>query len=235
MICDNTDAVELDNGLFESIPTIEKLTARLNKTALREGRRLGFELEKINFMEDSLGPESVRYLLVEHNTDGLDEVLGGIRSNLRQLNVESPDILFHAFYHPAVTVHARDGEEANFIPQGRAFTRGSDSIIEFNIALAPEALVDHVAREMTYFALSERAISTPSLRVVNDYHLSLFENSHRKNLSKTVTALEKRLSGLEGAFEELSSKLEDRGADFLGKLEAFVRRVEGVPRRLMGD
>lgn len=235
IICDNTDAVSLNNGLFRSIPTIEQLTSRLNKTALQEGRKLGFELEKINLIEDSLGPETVRYLLVEHDVDGLGEILEGVMSSLQDFNVETPDVNFFAFYHPEVTVQARDGEEAPFMPQGRAFTKGLNTIVEFNIALPPEELVTHIARELTFFAISERAFSRPSLNVVNDYHRSIFEKSRRTSFSKTVSSLEKHLSSLENAFEELSEKLEEGGSDFLARLETFVRRVEGVPRRIIGD
>ncbi len=235
IICDNTDAVSLDNGLFRSIPAIENLTARLNKTAVQEGRKLGFELEKINLVEESLGPETVRYLLVEHDVDGLDDILDGAMDGLRDFNVQRPTIKFYAFYHPEVTIRARDGEDAHFIPRGRAFTSRGNSIIEFNIALAPEELVAHITREVTFSAISEHAISTPSLKVVNDYHRSIFEKSRREGLARTVNALEKRLSNLESVFEELSSRLEVGGSDFLSKLEAFIRRVESVPRRLIGD
>ncbi len=235
IICDNTDTVSLNNGLFRSIPTIEQLTSRLNKTALQEGRKLGFELEKINMTEESLGPETVRYLLVERDVDGLSEILNGVMDGLQDFNVEKPDVKFFAFYHPEVIVQARDGEEAPFMPQGRAFTKGPNAIIEFNIALPPEELVTNIARELTFFAISERAFSRPSLKVVNDYHRSIFEKSRRASFSKTVSSLEKHLSSLENAFEELSEKLEEGGSDFLARLETFVRRVEGVPRRIIGD
>ena len=154
IICDNTDTVSLSNGLFRSIPVMEQLTSKLNKTALKEGRRLGFELEKINLIEDSLGPETVRYLLVTRDADGLSEILDGVMDRLQDLNVEKPDVNFFAFYHPEVRVQARDGEEAPFMPEGRAFTKGPSAIIEFNIALPPEELVTHIAKELTYFAIS---------------------------------------------------------------------------------
>ncbi len=234
IICDNTDAVSLNNGLFRSIPTIEQLTSRLNKTALQEGRKLGFELEKINLIEDSLGPETVRYLLVERDVDGLSEILEGVMDGLQDFNVEKPDVNFFAFYHPEVTIQARDGEEAPFMPQGRAFTKGPNAIVEFNIALPPEELVTHIARELTFLAISERAFSRPSVKVVNDYHRSIFEKSRRASFSKTVSSLEKHLTSLENVFEELSEKLEEGGSDFLARLETFVRRVEGVPRRIIG-
>ncbi len=235
IICDNTDTVSLNNRLFRSIPIIEQLTSRLNKTALQEGRKLGFELEKINLIEESLGPETVRYLLVERDVDGLSEILDGVMDGLQDLNVEKPDVNFFAFYHPEVKVQALDGEGAPFMPQGRAFTKGPTAIIEFNIALPPEELVTHIARELTFFAISERAFSRPSMKVVNDYHHSIFEKSRHATFSKTVNTLEKRLSGLESVFEELSEKLEESGSEFLTRLETFVRRVESVPGRITGD
>ncbi len=235
IICDNTDTVSLDNGLFRSIPTIELLTARLNKTAVQEGHKLGFELEKINLTEESLGPETVRYLLVERDADGFGEILEGVMDGLHEFDVENLDVNFFAFYHPEVTIQARDGEEAPFMPRGRGFTRGPNAIVEFNIALPAEDLVAHIARELTFFALSERAFSRPSLKVVNDYHSSLFEKSRGKGFTKTVNSLEKRLSKLENLFEELSERLEEGGSEFLGRLETFVRRVESVPKSLVGD
>ncbi len=235
IICDNTDTLSLDNGLFRSIPTIELLTARLNKTALQEGHKLGFELEKIILTEDSLGPETVRYLLVERDADGLGEILEGVMDGLQDFDIEKPDVNFFAFYHPQVTIQARDGEEAPFMPQGRGFTRGPHAIVEFNIALPAEDLVTHIARELTFFALSERAFSRPSMKVVNDYHRSIFEKTGGKGFARTVNALEKRLSKFEVLFEELSERLEDGGSDFLGRLETLVRRVENVPKRLVGD
>ena len=235
IICDNTDTVNLDNGLFRSIPTIELLTARLNKTAVKEGHKLGFELEKIILSEDSLGPETVRYLLVERDANGLSEILEGVADGLEELDIERPDVNFFAFYHPEVTIQARDGEEAPFMPRGRGFTSGSNAIVEFNIALPPEDLVTHIAKELTFFALSERAFSRPSLKVVNDYHRSIFEKTGGRGLAKTVTALEKRLSKFENLFEELSERLEDGGSEFFGRLETLVRRVESVPKRLIRD
>lgn len=235
IICDNTDTVSLNDGLFRSIPAIEHLTARLNKTALQEGRKLGFELEKISLVEESLGLETVRYLLVERDVDGLSNILDGVMIGLQDLNVEKPDVNFYAFYHPEVAIQARDGEETRFIPQGRSFTQGEKAIVEFNIALPPEDILDRIARELTFFAMSERAFSRPSLKVVNDYHHSIFEKAHRAGFSKTISMLEKRLSTLENVFEELSERLEDGGSDFLCKLETFIKRVENVPKRLIGD
>jgi hypothetical protein len=235
IICDNTDTVSLDNGLFRSIPTIELLTSRLNKTALQEGHKLGFELEKIILNEESLGPETVRYLLVERDADGLSEILEGVMDGLEDFDVEKPNVNFFAFYHPEVSIQARDGEEARFMPRGRGFTRGPNGIVEFNIALPPEDLVTHIARELTFFALSERAFSRPSLKVVNDYHRSLFERTGNKGFARTVNALEKRLSKFENLFEELSVRLEEGGSEFLGRLETLVRRVESVPKHLIGD
>jgi len=235
IICDNTDTVNLENGLFRAIPTIELLTARLNKTALQEGHKLGFDLEKIILTEDSLGPETVRYLLVERDADGLSEILEGVMDGLHELDVEKPDVNFFAFYHPEVIIQARDGEEVPFMPRGRGYTRGSNAIVEFNIALPADDLVTHIARELTFFALSERAFSRPSLKVVNDYYRSIFEKTSGKGFAKTVNALEKRLSKIENLFEELSEKLEEGGSDFFGRLETLVRRVESVPKRLIGD
>jgi hypothetical protein len=235
VIRDNTDAVSLDNGLFSSIPKIEGYIARLNKTALQEGHKLGFQLEKINFVEESLGPENVRYLLVEYDVDGLGEIVYSVMKSTPGFITEKPNVNFYAFYHPEVTVRALDGEEVPFMPKGRAYTNGDKSIVEFNIALPSEELLSNIARDLTFFAISNHAISTPNLRVVNDYHRWIFMNGHRHGLSQAANALEKRLIGLESVFEELSTKLEEKGSDFLGKIESFIKRVESVPRRLIGD